>query len=139
MSARGSDFQRSLGVRLPAYLGKVGVVGWWLGFLASGLAFVQRTVPGQVGTYLQERVGRQYGCLVRQCRFVSAFARQDKRLAIAPASQDHRQSSADGAKMAGKRELASELVSAEGFGGDLSGGGENPERDGQVETSGLLG
>jgi hypothetical protein len=58
--------------------------------------------------------------------------------AVATRGQHHRERAANGAQLAGQRQLAREFMAREGRSGNLSAGGEDAERDGQVEASGFL-
>ena len=76
--------------------------------------------------------------VANQRGFQSARLGQHKSATVAMRFQGHRQRTADRPKIAGQRQLARKFVTLERIRWNLSGGGENSQRDGQVEAAGFL-
>jgi hypothetical protein len=137
--AGGGDGERSLGVRLAAHVGEVRRV---YRVLDPGLTVRDGTrdrLPARhVRTYVEQaRRGIDDG-RARERRLARARFRQHERVAVAARVEGHRQRTADRSQCAGQRQLARKFVARERRGRQLLGGGENAERDRQIEAARFL-
>ena len=137
MSAGGGDRQRALGVGLPADVGEIRQRRR-LDRLGRG-RLRQQILPAQVSAHLEQRPGGQHACVAHQRGLGRGAAGQHERAAGVLGGEHHRERAADRSQFAGQRELARELVRVECRLRQLTVGGENAERDRQVEASRLLG
>jgi len=76
-----------------------------------------------------------------QCRLPGAFRWQDQARVDRPGmqSQAHGQCATDRPQLPGERQLAGEFMAAQPAGVHLAAGGQDADRDRQVETAGVLG
>ena len=138
MVARRRHLQRALNHVLAFDVGEVGIFGRH----AQRRRLVARQhrvgrLGRKVGADLQQRLGRLDRSVGDQCRLVGVGQRQDEGevAAVAPGGERHRQRAACRAQLARQRQFAGELVLVQARGGDLFGGGEDTERDRQVEAA----
>src|SRR5207237_7327347 len=99
----------------------------------------QRLPAGKVGTDLQQRASLVDAGFFDQCGLIRARLRQDKRPAVARRAPSHRERPANRTQLAGERELPGEFVFREPVDLELARGGEDTERNGQIEPAALLG
>lgn len=93
-----------------------------------------------MGAHLQQRAGRIDGRVADQRRLIGVGLGQDE---AAPATaarhrERHRQRAADRAQFTRQRQLAGEFIVVQGGAGNLTGGGQDAERDRQVKLLGTL-
>ncbi len=103
--------------------------------LASGQVFA----CAQMGAYGQQGVGREDDRVLHQCGLGGARDRQHE---CAPATlclQHHGERTADRTQLTGEGKFSRELVSVEIVLRNLARGGQNAERDGEVESPAFLG
>ena len=118
-------------------VGQFGVFRRHLRNLAFGLR--QRFDTVQMGGDFAQRARAVNGNAAHHGSLFCVFLRQDKRTSGLHALPRHRQRATHGAQHTGKRQLAGKLVLRELFGCDLSGCGEDAQRNRQVETSRFFG
>jgi hypothetical protein len=137
--AGGSDFQPPLGLYLSAYLAEVRVIAAIIGCRIGGLAFVQRSLPGQVCADVEQRARRQHPHLAGQSRFAGTAGRENEAASHATGGEDHGQRAADRPQFTGERQFTGKFMVGQRRTRNLTGGGENAERDRQIEAPRFLG
>jgi hypothetical protein len=94
---------------------------------------------GEMRRDLQQRLRRIHGCVFHQCGFGGVRLWQDESAAAVHGTISHRQRAAYRTQLAGQRKLPGVFVFGKFVGGDLSSGGKDAKRDGQIETPAFLG
>jgi hypothetical protein len=134
MVASGGNLQRPFGLRLAAKVGE----NWLIFRVDRGNRLRQRLALGKVGANVEQGAGGEYFVAADQRRFAGAGFGQDEMLAVAGRLQGHGQRAANRAQLAGQRQLAGKFVVGQMLAGNLPAGGEDTQRDGQVETAGFF-
>ncbi len=140
VAAGRGDLERAARLRLAAYLGQVGDLR-----RRRGRGCRNRRRLGELGTAgkmradLQQRIGHAHVRAGNQCGLGGVAARHDHAPADAGRVQHRRQHALHRAQLAGEREFADEFVAGERLARQSAVGGEDAERDRQVEAAAVLG
>src|SRR5258708_19363422 len=137
MASRRGDLERAARLHLSAHIGEVGVLR--LDARGRSRILAERRLSGEMGAYLEEGAGGKDPRAAREGGFSRNRLRDHERAAVALRAEGHRERSADRPQLARQGELAGELERIEAFAWHLPGGGENADRDRQVEPAAFLG
>ena len=138
MPAGRGNFQRALCVRLTFDVGKVWVIE---SNRSGGFRDVrQKGLPERkVRAHLEQRPGLVYARAPDQGRLVGARRRKHEDSAVARGPPGHGERAANRAQLSGQGKLSGEFVLRKPVGLQLARGGEDPQRDREIEAAAFLG
>ena len=138
VAAGGGHLQGAAGLKLSAYLGQVGQRPCRLGRARQAMGR-DRSLAQQVGHHLEQMIGGQYLELTGQRRLIGIGPRHNQPPPRAARRQGQRQHPLHTAKCAVQRQLADAFGVLQTSGRQLSRGEQQPQGDGQIEATTLLG
>jgi len=136
---RRGDFECTPCLLLAAHVGEVRRMRDGLFALRCRLGARQFATTGEVCANRQQRIGDERVGSARQRGLGAVAARHDGAPAGAHRAQDRGQCAVHRAQLAGERQLADEFILSQRCARNAAVGGENAERDRQIEAAAVLG
>ena len=139
VAASGGDFQRPFGVWLTAHIAQIPFQHcfWWSVRLSS--RWLQGAAGRQLLAHFQQVPRPQHFRSIGQSRFSSVVFRGQQGASGVTAGQRRRQYPAHPAQFTTERQFTKEFILIQPGAVDLPGGGQDAQRNRQIETSAFLG